>query len=104
MLIKKGFLSKGRIYEIIRRPLITEKTSMINEQNQYAFVVDINTNKVEVKTAIETLFKVKVEKVNILVSKGKSKIFRSIKGKRKDTKKAYIRLKKGQVLDINSNI
>ncbi|HAG53472.1 MAG TPA: 50S ribosomal protein L23 [Alphaproteobacteria bacterium] len=93
-----------RNYQIIKRPLITEKTTMIAEHNTYTFEVLRNADKVEVKNAIEAIFNVKVEKVNILNQAGKTKRFKGISGKRNDVKKAYVRLQEGQVLDLTAGL
>lgn len=93
-----------RNYQIIKRPLITEKTTMIAENNTYTFEVLKNADKVEVKNAIEAIFNVKVEKVNILNQQGKTKRFKGVPGKRNDVKKAYVRLQEGQVLDLAAGL
>lgn len=93
-----------RNYQIIKRPLITEKTTMIAENNTYAFEVLKDADKVEVKNAIEAIFNVKVEKVNILNQAGKTKRFRGMPGKRKDVKKAYVRLQEGQAIDLAAGL
>jgi|TARA_Y100001960_G_scaffold139958_1_gene148254 large subunit ribosomal protein L23 len=93
-----------RNYQIIKRPLITEKTTMIAENNTYAFEVLKDADKVEVKNAIEAIFNVKVEKVNILNQSGKTKRFRGKPGKRNDVRKAYVRLQEGQALDLTAGL
>lgn len=93
-----------RNYKIIKSPLITEKTTMIAENNTYTFEVLKDATKVEVKDAIEAIFDVKVEKVNILNQTGKTKRFRGMPGKRKDVKKAYVRLQEGQTLDLAAGL
>jgi large subunit ribosomal protein L23 len=93
-----------RNYQIIKRPLITEKTTMIAENNTYTFEVLKNATRVEVKEAIEAIFNVKVEKVNILNQEGKTKRFRGIPGKRNSVKKAYVRLQEGQSLDLAAGL
>ena len=93
-----------RNYKIIKSPLITEKTTMVAENNTYTFEVLKDANKVEVKNAIEAIFNVKVEKVNILNQAGKTKRFKGLPGKRKDVKKAYVRLQEGQTLDLTAGL
>ncbi len=89
------------IEKIVIRPLITEKCTDLREKNNvYAFEVLKDANKHEVKLAIEKLYGVKVEKVNIVKVKGKVKRRRMIEGKRRDWKKAYVKLKKGEKLSI----
>lgn len=86
-------------YEIIRRPIITEKTMTLAEQGKYTFEVMAGTNKIEVKKAIEEIFKVNVEDVNIInVRKKKRKVGR-YSGFRPAVKKAIVTLQAGQTLD-----
>ncbi|WP_371258401.1 50S ribosomal protein L23 [Magnetospira sp. QH-2] len=96
--------SKERMYELLRAPLITEKTTLISEHNQVAFRVPLDANKKEIKLAIEKLFNVKVTAVNTLRSKGKTKIFRGHKGQRGDVKKAIITLAEGQTIDVTTGV
>lgn len=97
-------LSKGRIYEIIRSPIITEKSTLLSEFNQVSFRVPLDARKPEIKAAVEDLFKVKVTAVNTLRQKGKVKRFRGKLGKRVDTKKAIVTLAEGQSIDITTGI
>ncbi|MDR1390821.1 MAG: 50S ribosomal protein L23 [Holosporales bacterium] len=90
-----------RDYDIIRYPLMTEKSTMILEKaNAYVFVVDKTSNKTEIKEAVERVFEVKVVSVNTIVSKGKNKIFKGRRGKRGDFKKAIVRLKFGDKIEL----
>ena len=84
--------------QIIRRPLVTEKSTMMRETgaNVIAFEVDPDANKIEVKKAVEELFKVKVSEVRIFNVPGKMKRMGRFAGKRRDWKKAYVRLKAGE--------
>jgi large subunit ribosomal protein L23 len=84
--------------QIIRRPLVTEKSTMMREagDNILAFEVDVKANKIQVKSAIEELFKVKVEEVRLFNVRGKIKRMGRYQGKRRDWRKAYVRLKEGQ--------
>ena len=95
-------ISKERAYSIIRSPIITEKSSMGLERNETTFRVSMDASKPEIKAAIEMLFDVKVESVNSLIQKGKQKRFRGRLGRRSDYKKAVIRLKEGQSIDIGA--
>lgn len=89
------------IYSIIKRPLFTEKGSNIKEaQNKLLVEVDKDANKNEIKAAVETIFKVKVDKVATIKVRGKIKRYGRSVGRRPDRKKAYITLKKGQKLDF----
>ncbi|PYQ61444.1 MAG: 50S ribosomal protein L23 [Acidobacteria bacterium] len=84
--------------QIIRRPLVTEKSSIMREegQNVIAFEVDPKANKIEVKDAVEALFKVKVQDVRLFNVRGKVKRMGRYAGKRRDWRKAYVRLKEGE--------
>ena len=83
--------------QIIRRPLVTEKSTIIREEdNVLAFEVDPNANKIEVKKAVEELFKVKVDEVRLFNVRGKMKRMGRWVGKRRDWRKAYVRLKAGE--------
>jgi large subunit ribosomal protein L23 len=83
--------------QIIRRPLVTEKSTILREEgNVLAFEVDPNANKIEVKKAVEELFKVKVEEVRLFNVRGKMKRLGRWVGKRRDWRKAYVRLKAGE--------
>ena len=83
---------------IIRRPLVTEKSTMMREEgtNIIAFEVDPKANKIQVKDAVETLFKVKVDEVRLFNVRGKIKRMGRYAGKRRDWRKAYVRLKEGE--------
>ncbi len=89
-----------RAYEVIRRPLITEKATRVSEYNQVAFVVATDATKPEIKAAVELLFKVKVKAVNTLIQKGKHKRFRGRPGVRPDIKKAIVTLKEGDKIQL----
>jgi len=84
--------------QIIRRPLVTEKSTMMRDagDNILAFEVDVKANKIQVKSAVEELFKVKVEEVRLFNVRGKIKRMGRYQGKRRDWRKAYVRLKEGQ--------
>ncbi len=93
-------MNEERIYKVLLGPLVSEKASLAAESGQVVFRVAIDATKPEVKKAVEALFDVKVEGVQISVLKGKTK--RTVRGlgKRKDTKKAYVRLAEGQEIDF----
>ena len=83
--------------QIIRRPLVTEKSTILREaSNVIAFEVDPKANKIEVKDAVEELFKVKVAEVRVFNVRGKVKRMGRYAGKRRDWRKAYVRLKEGE--------
>ena len=96
--------SDERMYEVIRRPLVTEKSTMGSEHNQVAFRVPLDATKPEIKSAVEWLFKVKVKAVNTVRTKGKVKRFRGRLGKRSDAKKAYVTLEEGHSIDVTTGI
>ena len=96
--------SDERMYEVIRRPLVTEKSTMGSEHNQVAFRVPLDATKPEIKSAVEWLFKVKVKAVNTVRTKGKVKRFRGRLGKRPDAKKAYVTLEEGHSIDVTTGI
>lgn len=84
--------------QIIRRPLVTEKSTMMRDagDNILAFEVDTRANKIQVKSAIEELFKVKVQEVRLFNVRGKMKRMGRYQGKRRDWRKAYVRLMAGE--------
>lgn len=84
-------------YQIILRPVITEKSSLLKEKNrEVCFEVSSSANKLEIKEATEKLFSVKVERVRIIKKKGKKKRVGRNEGWTKDWKKAYVKLKEGE--------
>lgn len=89
------------IYDVIKKPLVTEKTSIEQEEtNTIAFVVARDANKIEIKTAVEKLFKVEVAAVNTVNMAGKVKRVGKNIGKRSNWKKAYVKLKDGSKVDF----
>jgi large subunit ribosomal protein L23 len=94
----------ARHYDAILSPVITEKATMLSEQNKVAFRVAKEATKAQIAEAIENLFKVSVVKVNTLNVKGKTKRFRGREGKRSDVKKAIITLAEGQSIDITTGL
>ena len=97
-------LSQQRLYEVIRRPMVTEKSTLRSEHSQVVFQVALDANKHEIKRAVEEHFKVKVKKVNTLRQKGKVKRFRGLEGRRSDLKKAYVTLEEGHSIDVTTGI
>ncbi len=97
-------LSREAMFELIRRPVITEKATLLNELNQVVFQVAITASKPEIKAAIEGLYKVKVAAVNTVLTKGKTKRFKGRPGVRSDVKKAYVSLAAGQSIDLTSGL
>ncbi len=95
---------KPEHYDVIRKPVITEKSTMASEHGAVVFEVAIDAAKPEIKAAVEGLFGVKVKAVNTTITKGKTKRFRGIKGKRKDVKKAYVTLEEGNTIDVTTGL
>ncbi|WP_409432355.1 50S ribosomal protein L23 [Litorimonas sp. RW-G-Af-16] len=94
----------ARHYDAVLSPVITEKTTIVSENNQVVFEVPLSASKPEIKDAIEQLFKVSVTAVNTIRVKGKTKRFRGRPGRRKDVKKAYVTLKDGDSIDIATGL
>jgi large subunit ribosomal protein L23 len=94
----------ARHYDTILAPVITEKATRLSELNKVVFRVAEDASKDEIAAAVETLFSVKVVKVNTLIQKGKTKIFRGTKGRRNDVKKAIVTLAEGQSIDITTGL
>jgi large subunit ribosomal protein L23 len=88
----------------IRQPIITEKATILSEQNKTVFKVHVGANKKSIKKNIEKLFKVNVVKVNIINTKTKTKIKQGKLSEKTGYKKAIITLKKGQSIDLTSGI
>jgi len=93
-----------RHYDVIISPVITEKSTMVSDNNQVVFKVAQTATKPEIKAAVEALFGVKVEAVNTLVRKGKVKRFKGLIGKQNDIKKAVVTLAEGQSIDFSVGI
>ena len=93
-------MSNAKLLQVIRAPRVSEKTVRIQEINQYVFEVARDATKGDVKSAVESLFNVTVEAVNVVNVKGKNKAFRNRAGRRGDWRKAYVRLAAGQTIDV----
>ena len=96
--------AKAEHYDVIRKPIITEKATMVSENGAVVFEVAMDSNKPEIKQAVEELFGVKVKAVNTTVTKGKTKRFRGQPGKRRDVKKAYVTLEEGNTIDVTTGL
>lgn len=93
------------MYDVLRGPLLTEKGTLLKEQeNKILFKVAREANKIEIKKAIEEIFKVKVDKVTTMNCRGKKKRMGRFEGKRPDWKKAIVTLKEGEKLDFVEGI
>ncbi len=95
---------KHTAYDIIRSPVITEKSTLVSEANQIIFNVAKEATKPEIKNAVESLFSVKVKAVNTLVRKGKNKQFRGRGGRQSDVKKAIVTLEEGHTIDVTTGL
>jgi large subunit ribosomal protein L23 len=91
-------------YDVIVRPVITEKSTAASEHNKVVFIVAPDATKPQIKAAVENLFKVKVTAVNTLIRKGKNRRFRGIKGRTSDTKRAIVTLAEGQRIDVTTGL
>lgn len=92
------------MYEIIRHPIVTEKSANGSAYGQVTFRVPVDATKPKIKAAIETLFKVDVTAVNTSIQKGKTKRFKGIQAFRSDKKKAIVTLKEGQTIDVGAGV
>ena len=101
---KNQSISKVIAYDIIKKPIVTEKSSLLSENNQIVFEVKLSASKLDIKKAVETLFSVKVKSVNTIRVKGKVKRFRGVIGKRAEIKKAIVSLTDGQSIDLNAGL
>ena len=97
-------ISSSRAYSIIKKPLTTEKSTNLQQFNQYTFMVAKDSSSNEIKQAVEQIFKVKVIKINTSILRGKIKSFKGSIGFRKDTKKAIVTLKEGNTIDSSLEI
>lgn len=91
-------------YDIIRRPIVSEKSVLASNSNAVVFEVAKGASKSEIKEAVESLFSVKVHSVNVLNYKGKKVRFRGFPGKQKSIKKAYVRLVEGYTIDVTRDL
>jgi len=93
---------------ILKKPLVTEKVSSLNEKGKYGFIVNAESNKVEIKQAVEKQYGVNVEKVNTMTVMGKKKTRYTktgiLSGRRPSYKKAIVTLAQGEVIDFYSNV
>ena len=95
---------KPELYDLIRKPIITEKATMASEHGGVVFEVSMDATKPEIKEAVETLFNVKVKAVNTTITKGKVKKFKGRPGRRRDVKKAYVTLVEGNTIDVTTGL
>ena len=94
-------MNKERLMQVLLSPVVSEKSAMMADSgNNFCFKVASDANKAEIKKAVEMLFEVDVENVRVLNTKGKTKRFGQVMGKRGDVRKAYVRIKEGQDIDF----
>jgi large subunit ribosomal protein L23 len=91
-------------HDVIRAPAITEKSTLVSEYNQVVFKVARDANKSEIKAAVEKLFNVKVRAVNTQVRKGKMKVFKNIRARLSDSKRAIVTLEEGHTIDVTTGL
>jgi large subunit ribosomal protein L23 len=101
---KKEGVVDNRHYDVVLKPHITEKTTLLSEHNAVVFQVAGDASKPEIKAAVEALFNVKVTGVNTIVAKGKTKRWKGTPYKRTDVKKAIVTLAEGQSIDVTTGI
>ena len=97
-------ISDERLLNIIKKPLMTEKSTNLNQYNQYSFIVSNESNSYEIKKAIELIFKVKVTKINTCITRGKLKTFKGNAGYKRNLKKAIVTLAEGNTIDSSLEI
>ena len=97
-------LTRERMYDLVRSPLITEKATNQSSHNQVTFRVPLDADKREIKVAVEGLFNVKVAAVNTIRVAGKERRFRGRPGQRSDWKKAIVTLAEGAKIDVTTGI
>jgi len=93
-----------RHYFVFHAPATTEKATAASEHNQVVFKVALAATKPEIKEAVEKLFGVKVKRVNTLVKKGKLKVFRGMRARQSDVKKAIVTLEEGHSIDVTTGL
>lgn len=93
-----------RHYDVLVSPVITEKSTLVSDNNQVVFNVARDASKPEIRAAVEALFSVKVTAINTLVRKGKTKRFRGVKGRQSDKKMAIVTLAEGQSIDVATGL
>ncbi len=97
-------MSDVKNYDVIVKPVITEKATFASENNQVVFQVAIGATKPEIRAAVEKLFKVKVTAVNTILTKGKAKRFRGRMYKKSNVKKAVVTLQEGHSIDVTTGL
>ena len=96
--------AKAEHYDVIRKPIITEKATMASENGAVVFQVAMDSTKPQIKEAVEAVFGVKVKAVNTTITKGKVKRFKGRLGERSNLKKAYVTLEEGNTIDVSTGL
>ncbi len=96
-------MNQEKVLKVLLSPIVSEKTTLSTANNQYVFKVRTDSNKREIRVAVETLFGVKVESVTTSNVKGKKKIFKGKVGRRTDWKKAVVKVSEGQMIDVSAS-
>lgn len=96
-------MNQERVLKTLLAPLVSEKTAMLSANNQYAFKVRVDSNKKEIKAAVELLFGVDVKNVTTSIVKGKKKVFKGKIGRRVNWKKAMVKVSEGQMIDVSTS-
>ena len=103
--VEKKLVATANTYDVLRRPIVSEKAAKLSESNGIVFEVAMSATKKDIAKAIEVLFGVKPTKINIVVAKGKVKSFRGRNsGTQRDVKKAYVSLPADAKLDLSAGI
>ena len=97
-------MKKRDAHDVIRAPVITEKSTLVSEYNHVMFKVARDASKAEIKEAVEKLFRVKVKSVNTQVRKGKMKVFKNIRARLCDSKRAIVTLEEGHSIDVTTGL
>jgi large subunit ribosomal protein L23 len=97
-------MKKRDAHDVIRAPVITEKSTLVSEYNQVMFKVARDASKAEIKEAVEKLFRVKVKAVNTQVRKGKLNVFKNIRARLSDSKRAIVTLEEGHSIDVTTGL
>lgn len=103
--VEKKLVAKAETYDVLRRPIISEKAAKLSESNGVVFEVAMSATKEDVAKAVEILFGIKPTKINVVVTKGKVKTFRGRStGTQRKVKKAYVSLPKDAKLDLATDM
>ena len=96
-------MNQEKVLKVLLGPIVSEKTTMVSANNQYVFKVRTDSNKREIRAAVESMFGVKVETVTTSNVKGKKKVFKGKVGQRINWKKAVVKVSEGQMIDATAS-